>query len=248
MRNRESQKKLIIFYLCTVLLFAALPFSAQAQAGKKPRMEKSVTTKSTAVVKTENVKTVEKMPVGFSGDNIQEIAKAVYPLKNKLGKTQFETESEYFSRIESLTKSTEFKDKTLNDAVVSYSPYLWYDINTKEYIVYIGDIEVIPGALDSKRLQDAGLILLIKQDDPNVRAIFANVGGANIKIPMKPAEAQAAQKEIRIAVYGTPVNSLATNLFDFFIKKVVVFNETTGEIYKTVQGKDIKYSKYVFKP
>lgn len=190
-----------------------------------------------------------KIQVPFAGDTVQEVSPSVFLAKDQLPKSQFETETEFLSRLGKTLQTIKFKNKTLNDVVFSFAPYRKYDPEKKEYTIYIGEIQALPGLMNYEDPQRRGLRLVINREKPlgSVVGRYIEVGGANVLVAMPASEAKEADQHLRIAIYGLPVASLTNDMFNFYITKVVVFNNKTGEVYKEVLGKNIKYSEYSFK-
>lgn len=188
----------------------------------------------------------KKIAVPFAGDNVQSVARALYPLRADLSKTQFETESQFLSRLESKLKTVKYNDKTLTEIVFSFPPYAKYDPNLKAYTIYIGEIQALPGLINYGQPERNGLRLVINRENTKDEVVgrYTEVGGANIRIPMDAAKAKQAFPDLKINIYGLPVYSLTPQMFNFLVQKVVVYNRATGEIYREVTAKDIKYEEY----
>lgn len=201
------------------------------------------------VVRKENnvsAKQIPNMSVPFVGDNVREASQEIYLVRDKLAKSQFETETEYLTNLEKNLRTVKFKDKTLSDLVFSFTPYEKYDPQKKEYTIYIGEIQALPGLMDYQRPERKGLLLRLLNEDKtgDNPARYIEIGGSNITIPMPPAEAKEVEPNLMIAIYGLPIGSLSKEMFSFYVNKVVVFNNKTGKVYKEVSGKNIKYSEY----
>ena len=203
---------------------------------------------SKVVKKQDNVtaKSIRTMSVPFAGDNVREVGRFLYPIRDKLAKSQFETETEYLANLEKTLRAVKFKDKTLTDLVFSAAPYEKYDPEKKEYTVYIGEIQVFPGMTDYQRPERKGLLLSLLNENKTGKnaARYNDIAGSNIVIPMPTAEAKEAEPNLMIAIYGLPIGSLTVESFPFYVNKVIVFNNKTGKIYKEVSGKEIKYAEY----
>ncbi len=232
--NRIYQPLYTCFLLTLALVLLGMTVQTTYSQSKTEKKGNNATAKQTS-----------SMSVPFVGNNVREVSQAIYLVRDKLAKSQFETEAEYLSNLEKTLRTLKFKDKTLSDLVFSFAPYEKYDLVKKEYTIYIGEIEALPGMIDYQRPERKGLLLrLINENSTFPR--YVDIGGANITIPLHPAEAKEAEPNLMIAIYGLPIGSLTKEMFNFYVSKVIVFNNKTGKIYKEVSGKNIKYSKYKY--
>lgn len=233
--NRIYQRLHTCFLLTVILVLLNMAVQTTYSQSKTIRKENNASAKQT-----------RNMSVPFIGDNVREASQAIYLVRDKLAKSQFETETEYLANVEKTSRTVKFKDKTLSDLVFSFAPYEKYDSEKKEYTIYIGEIQALPGLMDYQRPERKGLLLNLLNENKTSEnpARYVDIGGSNITIPMLPAEAKEAEPNLMIAIYGLPIGSLSKEMFSFYVNKVIVFNKKTGKIYKEVSGKNIKYSEY----
>lgn len=207
--ERASQQMLIVIFTLTVAYVSSIDVKAQ-------------------------------MPAHSTGDNISEAAEYLYKnVRDKLGKSQFETEKEYLARLEKLTAAAKYKDKTLNKLMFIVEPCYKYDAEKNVFTVYIRE-----ECFDSRMYNQkpSGLRLLLKNNQTGSSARYVTADKSSVEFPMRAAAAREAARDLRLAITGLPIESLSPAMFNFAISKVVVFNIETGKIYKEFAAPNIKYS------
>lgn len=164
---------------------------------------------------------IEKLEIPFTGDDVKEISAFYKEFRGKLAKNQYETEQEYKTRLQTIPFESSGIKKTANEIVFVIDGNHRYDAE-KEIFLY--SIKSYPSIAFSP-------LRFVKYFSQG--GYMSNTPVFSFKMPLSQAKREGYF--IKVAIFGYPVELDESNssypLLSFFIKRIVVFNTISGDIY-----------------
>jgi hypothetical protein len=190
------------------------------------------------IQKSQTIKTLQ-MP--FIGNNLAEVTDFIDSIKDKIEKSEFETEAQYRNRIKKLVAETKFENKLLNEIVFVTTPKFYFNAEKQTFNISFSDLkfEIESKTVRQSKFKDYSLQISKR------RALFDNFDYTaffpEIIFNMSPQRAKEVKQNLRVAIYGSPVkvHGYINAALYFVPMKYIVFNSITGEIYSEIIEKDL---------
>ncbi|MEO6052225.1 MAG: hypothetical protein ABIP78_12970 [Pyrinomonadaceae bacterium] len=161
---------------------------------------------------------LRKLEVPFNGDDLQEVMAFYKESSWTLAKSQYETEREYTNRVQRLVFESKGVKKAADEIVFVIDGEHRYDAEKEVFFYWVTPY---PSPLRFvKNLIQGGYESFV----PSV----------SFKMPL--AQAKTNGYKMKVAVFGYPVVKLDERFLtnpnlSFFVKRILVFNTETGEVY-----------------
>jgi hypothetical protein len=173
-------------------------------------------------------KPLTKLPVPFVGDSLVKVTEFSENLKN-IEKTEFENEEEYKNRLRTLLEQTTFDNKKLNEIVFVFKPQTRYNADDQSFSFSTIFLEIEDTSLSRERKYGSyGIDLMGERSSYGFLRLYKD-----FEVKMLPKKAQEVKENIRLAVYGFPieVHAYKNAGLSFIPNRFILFNNQTGEIY-----------------
>jgi hypothetical protein len=171
---------------------------------------------------------LSKMPIPFTGDSLVKVTELAETLTN-LKKSEFETEEQYKTKLRNLIRETKFGDKKIEEIVFVFDSGFRYNAENQKFnlstiFIKIEDIMSVP----NQKYGEYRIRLIGEKNDYGFSNLYRD-----FELKMLPDKAQEVKDNLRLAIYGFPVEVRAYKNadLDFAPLRYVVFNNKTGEIY-----------------
>jgi len=169
---------------------------------------------------------IKKLPVPFLADNVKEVLAFLAKDEWQFRKSEFETEQEYSNRLSKIQYETSTTKKPLTDVVFIFPLKQDYDAERETFSFELYNF------LDYRTVSTLKLVRRRNNEYLVYEPSFS------FKMPRE--QARKVAYNLKVAVFGYPVkidNSYKDDSkLSFFLKRLVVFNEGTGDIYHELEN------------
>lgn len=170
----------------------------------------------------------KQFPPYFKGDSLDDITTFVSTIKDKLAKSEFETESEYKIRLKKYVQETNFVDsaKKLDEIVLVAIPSAYYDAEMKCFFMMPFMFKYENSSQETINIVDRKTGIFPRFSEKR----------DSLQLHMSAEKAKTIKESLQLAIYGFPVvkDGIYSDSTLFFVpSKYVFFNSETGEIYGT---------------